>query len=174
MTPYERVQLSRQRTAATFPFPELRACIDYAICEFAGELRDAQLRDERGGDVRNNDKAHSQRAEMGDAFYMLFSACIRAEHAPVLVPVVGSYTLRRQCNEITRYLTHAADHAEMLEDDAGNDRARDALCRSLDYAYSYMVALCTLDFAWPVGGVVSAACVKFEHKWAPESLGEVR
>ena len=59
MTPYERTHLSRNRTAGAFPFPELRPCIDYAICEFAGELRDAMLRDERTGDRRNNDKAQS-------------------------------------------------------------------------------------------------------------------
>ena len=63
MNSYERVKLSRERTAGSFPFPALRPSLDYAICEFAGELRDAVLRDERGGDVRNTDKAHSQRAE---------------------------------------------------------------------------------------------------------------
>ncbi len=174
MTPYERTHLSRNRTAGAFPFPELRPCIDYAITEFAGELRDAMLRYERSGDRRNNDKAHDQQAELGDAFYMLLSACIRADHAPALVPIVGAYSMRRQCNEVVRYLTHAADYAEMLEEDAGNDSARIALHHSLDSAYSYMVHLCTLDFEWPLGGVVNAACVKFERKWAPQSLEEVQ
>lgn len=170
MTPYDRTHLSRNRTAGAFPFPELRPCIDYAICEFAGELRDAMLRYERAGDRRNNDRQHDQRAELGDAFYMLLSACIRADHAPELVAIVGAYSMRRQCNEVVRYLTHAADYAEMLEEDAGDDRARIALCRSLDNAYSYMVALCTLDFELPVDGVVNAACVKFERKWATQTL----
>ena len=173
MTPYDRTYLSRNRTAATFPFPELRACIDYTICEFAGELRDAMLRSERGGDRRNNDKAHNQQAELGDAFYMLLSACIRAEHEPVLMPVVSTYSLRRECNEITRYLTHAADHAEQNETGHGAwYDAVDMLHRHLDHAYSYMVHLCTVVYGWPVDGVVNAACVKFERKWAPQSLEE--
>ncbi len=170
MTPYDRTHLSRNRTAGAFPFPELRPCIDYAITEFAGEFRDALLRYERTGDRRNNDRRHDTVAEMGDALFMLLSSCIRAHHEPQLVPIVGAYSTRRQCNEVVRYLTHAADYAEMLEEDAGNDRAHDALCRCFDHAYSYMVALCTLEFEWPIGGVVNAACVKFERKWAPESL----
>ena len=170
MTPYDRTHLSRNRTAGAFPFPELRACIDYAITEFAGEFRDALLRSERVGDKRNHERNLDERNELGQAFYMLLSSCIRADHAPQLVPIVGAYSTRRQCNEVVRYLTHAADYAEMLEDEPGNDRARIALQHSLDSAYSYMVALCTLDFEWPVDGVVDAACTKFERKWAPWAL----
>lgn len=166
MTPYERTQLSRIRTSATFPFPDLRASLDYAICEFAGELRDALLRDERTADRRNTDRDHSQRAELGDAFYMLLSACIRADHAPQLVPIVGTYTFRRECNEIVRYLTHAADYAEQLERDPGNDSARTALVHTLDTTYSYMAHLCQTWYNVPVADVVEDACQKFECKYA--------
>ncbi len=166
MTPYDRTRLSRSRTAGAFPFPELRPCIDYAICEFAGELRDAVLRDERSADRRNNDRAHSQRAELGDAFYMLLSACIRADHAPQLVPIVGIYSFRRECNEIVRYLTHAADHAERLETDPANESGHTALAHTLDTTYSYLVHLCQVWYSVPVDDVVEDACAKFERKYA--------
>ncbi len=169
MTPYDRTHLSRSRTTAAFPFPELRPCIDYAICEFAGELRDALLRDERSADRRNTDRDHSQRAELGDAFYMLLSACIRADHAPQLVPIVGTYSFRRECNEIVRYLTHAADHAARLDGETtSRDDAHDMLCRHLDHAYSYMVHLCECVYGWPAVAIVEEACCKFERKYAPQ------
>lgn len=172
MTPYDRTTLSRERTADAFPFPELRACIDYAITEFAGEFRDALLRSERVGDKRNHERNLDEQSELGQAFYMLLSACIRAEHEPVLMPVVSTYSMRRECNEITRYLTHAADHAETLDRHDTRYDAHDMLCRHLDHAYSYMVHLCTCGYGWPVDGVVNAACVKFERKWAPQTLEE--
>lgn len=168
MTPYERTALSRERTADAFPFPELRPNLDYCICEFAGELRDALLRDERTTDKRNTDRAHSQRAELGDAFYMLLSACIRADHAPHLVPIVGIHSFRRECNEITRLLTHAADYAEQLEWDGSNESARIALVHTLDAAYSCMVHLCQCGYGWDVGEVVEDACAKFERTHAAE------
>ena len=171
MTPYDRTALSRERTAAAFPFPELRPSLDYCICEFAGELRDAVLRDERTGDRRNTDRAHSQRTELADALFMLLSACIRAGHAPQLVPVVGVLSFRRECNEITRYLTHAADYAEQLEQDGSNEHARYALRHDLDAAYSYMVHLCTCGYGWDVDGVVEDACAKFERKHAAVQEG---
>lgn len=166
MTPYERTALSRERTAAAFPFPELRPCIDYTICEFAGELRDAVLRDERTEDLRNTDRAHSQRTELGDAFYMLLSACLRVDHAPQLRPVVGTYSPRRECNEIVRYLTHAADQAEQLEGNCIRYDAHAMLCRHLDHAYSYMVHLCVHWYDVGVAAVVDEACAKFERKHA--------
>lgn len=171
MNPYDRIQLSRQRTAETFPFPALRPSLDYTICEFAGELRDAMLRDERSGDVRNTDRAHSQRAELGDAFYMLLSACIKADHKPVLHPTIAVYSFRRQCNEIVRYLTHAADLADMLERGSGSERMHEDLCRNLDHAYSYMYALCLNGYGWEVIEVVEEACQKFERKHAASQEG---
>jgi NTP pyrophosphatase (non-canonical NTP hydrolase) len=164
---YERVKLSRERTAGSFPFPALRPSLDYAICEFAGELRDAVLRDERGGDVRNTDKAHSQRAELGDAFYMLLSACIQANHEPVLHPTIATYSFPRHCNEIVRHLLNAADQAGYLEDDRiRTSYAQEVLCRNLDHAYSYMYALCAHGYGWPVIDVVDDACQKFERRHA--------
>ena len=175
MTPFERTHLSRNRTAGAFPFPELRPCIDYAITEFAGEFRDALLRSERVGDKRNHERNLDEQIELGQAFYMLLSACIRAEHEPVLMPVISTYSMRRECNEIVRYLTHAADHAEQIETGHGaRYDAADMLHRHLDHAYSYMVHLCTVVYGWPVDGVVNAACVKFERKWAPQSLEDAR
>lgn len=167
MTPYDRTTLSRERTAAAFPFPELRPCIDYAICEMA-EHRDALLRDERTTDKRNTDRAHSQRTELGDSLYMLLSACIRADHAPHLVPIVGIHSFRRECNEITRLLTHAADYAEQLERDPSNESACIALVHTLDAAYSYMVHLCVHWYDLAVPDVVEDACAKFERKHAAE------
>ena len=175
MTPYDRTKLSRIRTSATFPFPELRPCIDYTICEFAGELRDALLRDERGGDVRNNGRAHSQRAELGDAFYMLFSACIQADHEPIL-QTIEPMPPRRRCNLIVRLLTQAADAAETLEQSGAMEREVDTLHRTLDSAYTHMVALCVGWYDLPVVAVVEEACNKFERKHArvhynPEAHG---
>jgi hypothetical protein len=164
VTPYERVQLSRQRTNGTFPFPELRPCIDYAICEFGGEYRDALLRDERTDDKRNTMRGHDARAEMGDSFYMLLSACIRADHAPVRDPV-PDWNRRRRCNEILRSLTRAADEAARLDGETTTmDYAHAGACRHMDEAYSNMVILAT-SHGWPVDALVEDACAKFERKY---------
>jgi hypothetical protein len=166
MTPYERVTLSRQRTGATFPFPALRPCIDHTICEFAGEYRDALLRDENPDEKRNNMRGHDARAEMGDAMYMLLSACIRADHEPEFRPIVA-YTRRRRCNEIVRYLTYAADHAARLDGETtSDDGAHDAVCRMLDAAYSDMIALAG-SRGWPVDALIDDTCNRFEAKHAP-------
>ena len=172
MTPYDRVKLSRERTAETFPFPALRPSLDYAICEFAGELRDAMLRDERSGDLRNTDRAHSQRAELGDAFYMLLSACNKADHAPVLDATFEVYSFRKQCNEIVRYLTQAADYAEWLDADPTNGSVRTALHGEIDRIYVCMYVLCKFSYGWKVADVVDEACQKFERKWAAVEVVE--
>lgn len=165
MTPYDRTKLSRERTAATFPFPALRPSLDYTICEFAGELRDAMLRDERGGDVRNNDRAHSQRAELGDAFYMLLSACIKADHKPKLHNA-EALPPRQQCNAIVRLLTHAADAADDIEQFGPAEDTLEILHDALDGAYTRMVALCVGWYDWRPADVVEEACQKFERKHA--------
>jgi len=167
VTPYERVQQSRALTAATFPFPDLRSCIDYAICEFAGEYRDAVLRDERTGDKRNTCRTHDARAELGDSLYMLLSACIMAEHEPVDRPIVA-WTYRRRCNEIVRHLTHAADNAARLDGETtSHDDAMDYVQRSLDAAYADMIALAAINHGWDADMIVEDACQKFERKHAP-------
>jgi len=163
VTPYARTKQSRERTAETFPFPALRPSLDYAICEFAGELRDAMLRSERASDVRNTDRAHSQRAELGDAFYMLLSACIQADHEPQL-SMVAAMPPRRRCNLIVRLLTHAADVADTIEQFGASERDVDVLHRSLDGAYTQMVALCVGWYDWRVAEIVEEACQKFERK----------
>lgn len=175
MTPYARTKLSRERTAETFPFPALRPSLDYTICEFAGELRDAMLRDERSGDVRNTDRAHSQRAELGDAFYMLFSACIQADHAPILRRV-EAMPPRQRCNAIVRLLAHAADAADDIEQCGPAKDTLEILHDALDSAYTHMVALCVGWYDLPVVAVVEEACSKFERKHArahynPEAHG---
>lgn len=162
MTPYERVRLSRERTAGTFPFPALRPCIDYAICEFGGEYRDALLRDERSDDKRNTDRRHDARAELGDSFYMLLSACIQADHEPEFKPVV-TMTRRRRCNEIVRYLTHADDDAERIENGQETERAWDVMRMNFDYAYSNMVAIAA-SYGWPVDALIDDTCNAFERK----------
>lgn len=166
MTPYARVQVSRERTSATFPFPALRPSLDYTICEFAGELRDAVLRDERGGDVRNTDRAHSQRAELGDAFYMLLSACIQADHKPQLFQV-EAMPPRQLCNVIVRLLAHAADAADDIEQFGPAEDNLAVLHDALDGAYTHMFALCVGWYDWRVPDVVDEACAKFERKHAP-------
>jgi hypothetical protein len=164
VTPYERVQLSRQRTNDTFPFPELRPNLDYTICEFGGEYRDALLRDERNDDKRNTMRGHDARAEMGDSFYMLLSACIRADHAPECHPV-PDWNRRRRCNEILRSLTRAADEAARLDGETTSmDYAYEGVCRHMDEAYSNMVILATSQ-GWPVDALVEDACAKFERKY---------
>ena len=170
MTPYERTHLSRSRTAGAFPFPELRPCIDYAICEFAGELRDAMLRDERTGDRRNNDKAHSQRAELGDAFYMLLSACIQADHKPQLGKA-EAMPPRQRCNVIVRLLAHAADAADDIEQFGPAEDNLAVLHDALDGAYTHMVALCVGWYDWRPSDVVEEACQKFERKHAASQEG---
>lgn len=165
MTPYDRTKLSRERTSATFPFPALRPSLDYTICEFGGELRDAMLRDERGGDVRNTDRAHSQRAELGDAFYMLLSACIKADHRPRLGKV-EALPPRQQCNAIVRLLTHAADAADDIEQFGPAEDTLEVLHDALDGAYTRMVALCVGWYDWRPADVVEEACQKFERKHA--------
>ena len=81
MTPYERTQLSRERTAATFPFPSALDCIRYAVTELA-EYDDALLRQERAGDKRNHDKAHDPRSELGQCGYMLLSEALQLNGTP--------------------------------------------------------------------------------------------
>jgi hypothetical protein len=163
MTPYERVQLSRQRTADVFPFPELRPDIDYTICEFAGEYRDALLREERSGDKRNTARDHNPRSELGDSFYMLLSACIKAEHKPVCHPV-PDWNRRRRCNEILRSLTRAADEAARLDGETtSHDDAYDGVCRHMDEAYSNMITL-VHSHGWDVDHLVDETCTRFEQK----------
>ena len=70
------VQKSRQRTAAYFPLPDIKSCIDYAITESAEHL-DAVLREKRNGDKRNNAKEHNARKEWGQCGYMVASAIIQ-------------------------------------------------------------------------------------------------
>ena len=70
------VQKSRQRTAAYFPLPDIKSCIDYAITEAAEHL-DAVLREERNADKRNNAKEHTPRFEWGQCGYMVASAIIQ-------------------------------------------------------------------------------------------------
>ena len=95
MTPYERVRLSRERTAATFPLPNVLDCIRYAITELA-EYEDALLRQERASDKRNNDKQHDPRSELGQALYMLLSAAVQfgEPSEPRRLPAVSVAGLR--------------------------------------------------------------------------------
>lgn len=85
MNPYERVELSRECTAATFPLPTSLDCIRYAITELA-EYDDALLRLERAGDKRNNARQPDPQAELGQAIYMLLSAATRFGERPEYQP----------------------------------------------------------------------------------------
>lgn len=152
MTPYERVQQSRQRTAATFPLPPPVDCIRYAITELA-EYDDALLRQERAGDKRNNAKDHDPRIELGQALYMLLSACVQRRHQPR----GGFYVHGPTCR--SAYAKTLGVLASMLD----NFHAED-----LSAAYTHIVVLAARH-SWDVDALIDDTCAAFEAKHAAVS-----
>lgn len=159
MTPYERVRLSRERTAATFPLPSVLDCIRYAITELA-EYDDALLRQERTNDKRNNDKAHDARSELGQCGYMLLSA---------LLQLPGPFYCGTKYNRdgvlhgtyyfaLLHGLTRAATHA-MYPASMG-----DAVSY-LHQSWGELVRLADVH-GWPVDALIDDACAAFERKHA--------
>jgi hypothetical protein len=167
MTPYERVQLSRQRTAATFPLPSVLDCIRYAITELA-EYDDALLRAERQGDKRNNDKAHDARGELGQALYMLLSAAVQLSYRPIRngrkqksigvdyadalfsLANILAWMRHEECGDLDRYQRNVLQHT----------------AASFDTAYLRMCRIAE-SCGWNVDALVDDACAKFEAKHAP-------
>ena len=91
------VQESRARTAGVFPLPDSSDCIDYALTEGGETLKaframcidaaivnatnylDAELRQRRAGDKRNNDRRHTPKSEWGQCGYMICSAVMQTD-----------------------------------------------------------------------------------------------
>jgi len=157
VTPYERVQQSRQLTAATFPLPSVLDCIRYAITELA-EYDDALLRQERTGDKRNNDKGHDPRTELGQALYMLLSAAVQIEGAEIAIYPMGGLTPFTHYSSAMIYLAQCASIANL-------DHAR-GINPLMNDAYSAL--LCLADWhGWPVDALIDDTCAAFERKHAP-------
>lgn len=170
MTPYERVKLSRERTAATFPLPSVLDCIRYSLCELC-EYDDALLRQERTGDKRNNDKAHDPRSELGQALYMLLSAYTQVEFPPELYPMDQRNkkdSSRWYAGAMTSTAT-ALGYVTIINRnswDIQHPMAQEDLGRNLDLAYANMFGL-ALSHGWPVDALIDDTCIRFEAKHAP-------
>jgi hypothetical protein len=169
MKPYERVQLSRQRTNATFPLPSVLDCIRYAITELA-EYDDALLRAERTGDKRNNGKEHDPRSELGQALYMLLSAHIQWNECPDLYydpPEQGEEWLDAMLYSSTMSeLARLAEYVTALTNPIVplHERAifENVLGQAED-AYNNMYAL-AMYHKWDVDTLVDDTCNRFEQK----------
>ena len=157
MTPYERVKLSRERTAGTFPLPNVLDCIRFAICELS-EYDDALLRQERTGDKRNNDKAHDPRNELGQALYMLLSAAVQLECDCNVSPYSANDRFAAYVDSV-RGLASCAYY--------GNGRAIGALMWYVDDAYAVLCSLAAAN-GWSVDALIDDTCAAFEAKHAPQ------
>ena len=165
MTPYERVQQSRQLTAATFPLPSVLDCIRYAITELA-EYDDALLRAERTGDKRNNDKAHDPRSELGQALYMLLSAAAQLNAPPL--PVLNLPAAR---NRRVAYTGALRALANALDDVALADARQVMLPDSpFSSAYTHLIILVSFLPKNDVGALIDDTCAAFERKHAPAEV----
>ena len=157
MTPYERVQLSRQRTAGVFPFPSVLDCIRYAITELA-EYDDALLRQERTGDKRNNDKAHDPRSELGQALYMLLSAAVQLRCDCDVTPQDASDKFAAYVASM-RCLVSCAYYADR--------QTTGALMWHVDDAFAVLCSLAH-GHGWSVDALIDDTCARFEAKHAPQ------
>lgn len=162
MTPYERVQLSRQRTAGAFPLPSVLDCIRYAIYELA-KYDDALLRQERTDDKRNNDKAHDPRVELGQCGYMLLSAAMQMRFG---VDITTVQPIRDGVRRMSYYSILLIGLARAMSESsygADSDKAKDELHLAwYDWAY-----LCDVH-GWPVDSLIDDTCARFEAKHARE------
>jgi hypothetical protein len=169
MTPYERVQLSRQRTNATFPLPSVLDCIRYAITELA-EYDDALLRAERTGDKRNNGKEHDPRSELGQALYMLLSAHIQWGECPDVyyyTPEPGKEWLNGMLYTGTMVeLARLTDYVIALTSPIVPEYERELFVNVVgqaEDAYNNMYAL-AMYHKWDVDTLVDDTCNRFEQK----------
>ena len=157
MTPYERVQLSRQRTAGVFPLPNVLDCIRYSICELA-EMDDALLRQERTGDKRNSDKAHDPRSELGQALYMLLSAAVQLRCDCDVTPQDASDKFAAYVASM-RCLVSCAYYADR--------QTTGALMWHVDDAFAVLCSLAH-GHGWSVDALIDDTCARFEAKHAPQ------
>ena len=161
MTPYERVKLSRERTAGVFPLPSPLDCIRYAICELA-EYDDALLRLERIGDKRNNARQPDPRAELGQAFYMLLSGFVSiAEWASAPLMVEAERYGYDAAYVYFGVLSELADLARNMI----NEEEVDTVLYSYTSAWEGMLIICQCH-GWDVAALVDDACATFEAKHA--------
>lgn len=168
MTPYERVKLSRERTAGTFPLPNVLDCIRFAICELS-EYDDALLRQERTGDKRNNDKAHDPRSELGQALYMLLSAAVQLKYEPDCLPV-SCHMGAVSSNVADWYfdaMSYLADLGSEARDIGKSPYAITNVTSIMDEPYSYLYAIADTN-GWPVDALINDTCARFEAKHAPQ------
>jgi hypothetical protein len=179
MTPYERVKLSRERTAGVFPFPNVLDCIRFAICEIA-EYDDALLRAERTGDKRNNDKAHDPRGELGQALYMLLSAYVQWDESPdgyYFHPGKGEeWMVKTFYFGSMQELAKLADYVIALTDPIVPAHERenfDSTLGQADEAYNNIYSL-AMFHGWPVDALIDDTCAKFEAKHAAHYTGQER
>ena len=156
MTPYERVKLSRQRTAGVFPLPSPLDCIRYAICELA-EYDDALLRLERIGDKRNNARQPDPRAELGQAFYMLLSAAVQVGYEPN-----GLDTFRAPDHRLGHYAVALRNIGNVL---CGvlDSASPEHVAYQMDDAYRALLWIAAAH-GWDVAALVDDACAAFEAK----------
>lgn len=162
MTPYERVKLSRERTAATFPLPSVTDCIRYAICELA-EMEDAWLRIERADDKRNNVRQSSPYDELGQAVYMLLSAAVQLGVAPKLLA-----TYRDHDTYIDAYAYALYTLAALLTMMQRSQVDAERLQMVFDAAYSGIYATGAINGVDSVfDSLIDDTCAAFERKHAP-------
>ena len=164
MTPYERVQLSRQRTAGVFPLPSVLDCIRYAITELA-EYDDALLRQERTGDKRNNDKAHDPRSELGQALYMLLSAAVQIPRELSDFPGRAN-NVQQEYAAALFGLSQAMSYAERWMN-SNYPKLQFDMITTFCGAYDHICKLAGVH-GWPVEALIDDTCTRFEAKHAPQ------
>jgi hypothetical protein len=162
MTSYERVKLSRRRTATTFPLPTPLDCIRYALCELA-EYDDAMLRTERIGDKRNSAKAHDPRAELGQAIYMLLSAAVQWRIPPRLYDLPQQPRLHLYSSALNWLTGFTLSPVRERLGTVLSEKECTAVSITLAGAYT---ALCALAAAhgWEVEPLIGETCATFEAK----------
>ena len=161
MTPYERVKLSRKRTAGAFPLPSPLDCIRYSLCELC-EYEDAMLRLERIGDKRNNARQPDPRAELGQALYMLLSAAVQWSIKPKRYDPLSEQTRLHLYSSALNWLTGftlSPTSAHLVPPFSAARRV--ALGVPVSGAYNVLCALATLH-GWDVDTLVDDTCAAFE------------
>lgn len=165
MTPYERVKLSRKRTADAFPLPCPLDCIRYALCELC-EYDDAMLRIERIGDKRNNARVPDPRGELGQALYMFLSAAVQWGTKPKQYDPLSQQTRLHLYSAALNWLTGftLSPASAHLTPPLSNAR-RVALGIPVSGAYNVLCALATLH-GWDLDELIEDTCAAFEAKHA--------
>lgn len=169
MTPYERVKLSRERTATTFPLPTPRDCIRYAITELA-EYDDALLRIERTGDLRNNARQPDPRAELGQCVYMLLSAYVQLDEEPAVYHEETSkperWMLKFSYYDAMASLAMTADDVLSSTDvdvPVYERSTKEVIVAQADEAYNSLLMVAE-SHGWDMTSLVEDTCVAFESK----------